>query len=47
MLSALAGKVSGANTTSIAFRDVGDTKNRISATVDQYGNRNVVTIDKT
>ena len=47
MLSALAGKVSGANTTSIAFRDVGDSKNRISATVDQYGNRNVVTIDKT
>ena len=47
MLSALAGKVSGANTTSIAFRDVGDTKARISATVDQYGNRTVVSHDKT
>lgn len=46
-LSALAGKISGAGTGSIVIRDVGDTKNRISATCDVDGNRTGVTYDKT
>lgn len=41
--SALAGKVSGAGTSAITFRDLGDTKNRIVATVDANGNRTAVT----
>lgn len=45
MLAAAAGKLSGAATTSVAIRDVGDTKNRISATVDADGNRSAVTLD--
>lgn len=45
MFSALAGKLSGAATTSIAIRDVGDTKDRIAATVDSNGNRTAVTLD--
>lgn len=44
-LAALAGKVSGMATTSVAFRDQADTKNRISATVDTSGNRTAVTVD--
>ena len=47
MLAAAAGKLSGAATTSVAIRDVGDTKNRISATVDADGNRSAVTLDNT
>lgn len=47
MFSALVGKVSGAGTTSIAFRDVNDTKNRLVATVDTVGNRSAVTKDAT
>lgn len=43
--SALGGKVSGAGTTSIVFRDVGDTKDVISATVDASGNRLSVSVD--
>ena len=39
----LAGKVSGAATTSVAIRDLADTKDRISATVDADGNRTTVT----
>jgi len=45
MLSALAGKASGGGTTTIAFRDVADAKDRISATVDSSGNRSAVTLD--
>ena len=43
--AALAGKVSGAGTSTITFRDVGDTKDRIVATVDSNGNREAVTTD--
>ena len=44
-LSALVGLLSGAGGTSIAFRDTGDTKDRIVATVDSDGNRLSVTLD--
>lgn len=47
MASALAGKLSGAGTTSIAIRNVGDSKDRITATVDASGNRTAVTTDGT
>lgn len=46
ILAALAGKVSGAATSNVVIRDVGDAKNRISATVDANGNRTAVTYDK-
>lgn len=40
LLAATAGgKVSGAGTTTIVFRDIGDTKNVLSVTVDADGNR--------
>lgn len=45
VLSALAGKVSGAGTTNVVIRDVTDSKNRISAVVDADGNRTSVTKD--
>lgn len=45
--AALGGKASGLGTTTAVFRDLGDTKNRISATVDVDGNRSVVTLDLT
>jgi hypothetical protein len=44
-LSSLAGKLSGAATTTVTIRNVGDTKNRITATVDADGNRSAVTTD--
>jgi hypothetical protein len=47
MMSALFGKVSGAPTTTLTFRDIGDTKARITATVDADGNRSAVTKDAT
>ncbi len=43
--SALASKVSGAGTTTITFRDIGDSKDRIVATVDTSGNRSAITLD--
>jgi hypothetical protein len=43
--AALAGIVSGAAGTNVKFRDLGDTKDRIDATVDQYGNRSAVVLD--
>jgi hypothetical protein len=46
MLSALAGKLSGAATTTVAIRDTNDTKNRITATVDADGNRTAVSYDQ-
>ena len=43
ILSAVAGKVSGAATTTVTFRNVTDDKNRIVATVDSDGNRSSIT----
>jgi hypothetical protein len=45
MLSSLAGKLSGAATTTVLIRDTTDSKNRIQATVDSSGNRSSVTLD--
>lgn len=45
MLAAAAGKLSGAATTSVVIRNAGDTKDRITATVDADGNRSAVTTD--
>lgn len=45
--SVLFGKASGLDTTTAVYRDFGDTKNRISATVDTSGNRTAVTRDAT
>jgi len=42
LLSALTGKSSGGGTATLVFRDIGDTKNRISVTVDSSGNRTAV-----
>lgn len=47
MLSALAGKLSGAPSGPIVIRDIDDTKDRITATVDANGNRLSVTTDAT
>jgi hypothetical protein len=47
MLSALAGKLSGAAGTTVSIRDVTDSKTRISATVDSDGNRTAITYDLT
>jgi hypothetical protein len=43
--SANASKLSGAATTTVTVRDIGDTKNRIVATVDADGNRSAITLD--
>lgn len=43
--SALGGKASGLGTTTAVFRDLADTKARITATVDTDGNRTVVNRD--
>lgn len=43
--AALAGEVSGAGTSTITIRDIGDTKDRIVATVDGSGNRTAVALD--
>jgi len=45
MLAVLTGKASGGGTTTIAFRDVADAKNRISSTVNADGDRTSVTLD--
>ena len=45
ILAALAGKVAGADTDTVTIRNPADTVTRITATVDQYGNRLVVTYD--
>lgn len=47
VLSALVAKLSGGATTTNTVRDVGDTKDRIVATVDADGNRTAVTLDAT
>jgi hypothetical protein len=43
--SANAAKLSGAATTTVSIRDIGDTKDRIVATVDADGNRSAITLD--
>lgn len=43
--AALAGKLAGAATTTVTIRNVGDTKDRITALVDADGNRTAVTTD--
>jgi hypothetical protein len=45
ILSAVSGKLSGAATATILVRDLNDTKNRITATVDGSGNRSAITTD--
>lgn len=45
--SALAGKASGLGTTTAVFRDLADTKDRLTAVVDADGNRTAVTRDAT
>ena len=45
MLAALAGKSAGGGTGTFTYRDIADTKNRISATVDANRNRTAVTRD--
>lgn len=45
--SVLFGKASGLATTTAVYRDFGDTKDRITATVDADGNRSAVTRDAT
>jgi hypothetical protein len=48
MVAALAGKLSGAATTTVVIRNaVADSKDRITATVDADGNRSAVTLDLT
>ena len=47
IMSTLFGKVSGAPTGPIVFRDIGDTKARVTATVDADGNRLSITRDAT
>jgi hypothetical protein len=47
MAATLLGKASGMGTTTAVFRDIADTKDRITATVDASGNRTAVTRDLT
>ena len=47
ILSALGAKVSGMDSNAPVFRDVGDTKDRITAATDSNGNRTSVTLDLT
>jgi len=42
ILAVLTGKSSGGGTATVVFRNIGDSKNRISATVDADGNRTAV-----
>lgn len=45
MAAATAGKISGASGTTVTIRNVGDSKDRIVATVDADGNRNAIVYD--
>lgn len=45
LLAFSAGKASGAGTTSVIFRDTGDTRDRITMTTDPSGNRTDVILD--
>lgn len=46
-LSVLSGRSTGGGTATVIFRDVADTKARVTAAVDNNGNRSVVTRDTT
>ena len=46
MGSVLLGKLSGGGTGTEVFRDIDDTKDRVTATVDQDGNRTAITLDE-
>lgn len=45
LLAAMAGKVSGAGTTTVTIKAADDSKARITATVDSSGNRSALTLD--
>lgn len=45
MFAALSGKSSGGGTATLIHRDSGDTKDRITATADEHGNRISMTLD--
>ena len=45
--SALLGKISGGGSSTETFRDIDDSKDRITATVDSDGNRTAITLDLT
>ena len=45
MASVLGGKLTGAGTGNEVFRDLSDTKDRITATVDNSGNRTAIALD--
>ena len=45
MLSAMAGKLSGGGTATIIIRAADDSKDRITATVTEVGNRTSITLD--
>ncbi len=47
MAAAMGGKASGAATNSPVYRNITDTKARITATTDVNGNRTAVTLDGT
>lgn len=47
MAAESAGQVSGANTTTVTFRNIANTKDRITTTVDADGNRTNQTLDNT
>jgi len=47
LLAALAGKSTGGGTATLTFRDIADSKARITATVDADGNRTAITRDGT
>ncbi|MBI5255532.1 MAG: hypothetical protein HY855_03460, partial [Burkholderiales bacterium] len=46
-LATLGGKADGLATTTVHYRDLADSKNRVTATVDADGNRTAVTLDLT
>jgi hypothetical protein len=47
MSGVLAGKLSGGGTTTLTFRDISDSLDRVVATVDSSGNRSAIAIDET
>jgi hypothetical protein len=47
MMSKLMGKCSGGGTDTLVYRDLGDTKDRLTYTVDADGNRSAVVRDGT
>lgn len=47
VVAVLAGRSNGGGTATLKFRDTGNTKDRITATVDSNGNRTAVTINAT